>query len=68
MDYLKYLQNKHYCPICNHQLINDFRTDEIYCSYCGLVLFDYTPISSQQLNFIHIVNEILTEKNSEEKN
>lgn len=50
MNALKYLSNKTVCPYCKEDLTKD--EYEVYCSHCGLVLFDFTPPTPSELNFI----------------
>ena len=61
MNVLKYFNNKHECPLCKGSLKKE-RYD-IYCSNCGLVVFDYTPPSAKEMDFILA---LLSHKNMQE--
>lgn len=50
MNVLKYLTNKNECPLCKGNLKQD--KYDVYCSHCGLVVFDYTPPSAKEIDFI----------------
>ena len=50
MNALKYLSNKKECPLCKGSLKQD--KYDVYCSCCGLVVFDCTPPSANELDFI----------------
>lgn len=59
MNALKYLpnKNKNECPYCKSKLKKD--NYEIYCSYCGLVLFDFTPPTLAEIDYIiRLINNI----------
>ena len=64
MNALKYLSNKKECPLCKGSLKKD--KYDIYCSCCGLVLFDFTPTSARELDFI--MDLVYNRVHEEEKN
>lgn len=53
MNIIKYLpnQNKSKCIECNYPLIKDIKSHEIYCSHCGMVFLDFSPMTKELLNY-----------------
>ena len=50
MNMLKYFPNKSECPLCKGSLKKD-RYD-IYCSCCGLIVFDFDIATLKELDFL----------------
>ena len=57
MNALKYFKNKKDCPLCKAPLKHDKSSFEVYCSHCGLVVRDFDPNNSDQLNIIFYLME-----------
>lgn len=69
MNIIKYLPTKYKskCIECENPLIKDIKTHEIYCSQCGLILLDYTAITSEIIDYAMSKSEQKSEKKSEKK-
>lgn len=49
MNTIKYLKYKTICPQCKNKLHKNMN-NEIYCTYCGLLVLDHFPNTNNAIN------------------
>lgn len=50
MNLIKYIRNKNECPECNHDLVKNPKSHEIYCNHCGLLVLDDFPVTNHLID------------------
>ena len=53
MNLIKYMPTKYKkkCIECHSPLIKDIRTHEIFCSNCGMIFIDFSPMTRELLDY-----------------